>query len=259
MTFNNTLPQTAIQKQVQDLVSQILGDIPTMFAPNELAFYTLEGKNETQIRDRFAWMMQNALDQSYPGQYIVRKEWSAWESGREKVDVAVLSVGADITQIDGTEVVALIEFKAHSFLNKEQWPYAEFGKDVAKMYDMTKAQSIEKCDNADLYFIYLQSSFDHMIIDYPSAVNYPKIFNADSTVYHTHKDYLTKTAAYWAPFFAAGDFPVKTTKHYPTQHHIEYAAGTSHTAPTPAKQNIGKAFGYDGVILPMIWGPYKVN
>ena len=99
MTFNNTLPQTAIQKEIQALVFQILGNIPAMFAPNELAFYTLEGKNEAQVRDRFAWMLQNALDQSYPGQYIVRKEWSAWGSGREKVDIAVLSVGADISSL----------------------------------------------------------------------------------------------------------------------------------------------------------------
>lgn len=158
-----------MKKFIKDKLEELLQNVPNYFEENELAYITLQQKVERQIRDKIAWKLQKAADNKYGvGQLLVRCEWpSSYDenkldytgvpgiSGRSAVDIAVLKMNDDRTDYD--EVLALIEFKHHAFLNKETMFYGEFNKDVAKM---KKIASLPRKNSpqdlrirqADLYF-----------------------------------------------------------------------------------------------------------
>jgi len=182
-----------INNFIDEQLRSIIKDIPSLFEPDELAYISLQQKNERQIRDKVAYRLQQNLDKEYGfGQYLVRCEWPSYFdeqeldysqsnnfgkeiSGRTAVDMAILKMNELGNGYD--EVIALVEFKAHCFLNYEKWPYEEFAEDVAKMYSFTNLNT--KIQNADLYFIMLTSSIgsDGANLDkFGSAIAYQDIF-----------------------------------------------------------------------------------
>lgn len=181
---------------IKQILTSLLSDIPKLFEADELAYLSLQQKNERQIRDKVAWNLQKELDANFfdekGPQLIVRCEWpSSVDSqkldkienlpGRSAVDLAVLKMNEERT--DYTEVLALIEFKAHSFLNKEEWPYEEFVKDVKKMITLTQLSRLSQPDdkriqNADLYFVLVLSSHNKSGCNkYASAVVYKDLLD----------------------------------------------------------------------------------
>ena len=165
-------------------INEILYDITNHFIDNELAYLTLQGKNELQIRDKFAWLLQCELDNKYgEGIYIVRKEWS--KKGRSKVDVAILKVSANKRDYD--EVVTIIEFKAQECLLVEPWIFGNrgFRGDVAKLQSLKSNQNINnKLINTQFYFVLLISAQNKKPADYDFAISYvPQMNSSKCGVY----------------------------------------------------------------------------
>ena len=106
-----------IQKFFQDTLNSLLGSLNDGFADNELAYLSSQGKNELQVRDKIAWLLHCEVTKKYGDQYVVCREWSLKEFGKQKVDLAVLELNAKCTDINS--VVAMIEFKAQSIVKKE--------------------------------------------------------------------------------------------------------------------------------------------
>ncbi len=219
-----------IHNKIRILTKTILNEIPNLFDGNELAYITLQSKNEMQIRDKFAWKMQCELDKEYGfGQYGVRREWS--KTGRSKVDVAILRFNNG--QLD--TVVALMEFKAHHCLNNEQWPIDAFPNDVNKMIGM--------CDNypdADLYFIFLHTGIGKKPNLFQEMATY-KNFYKKCKIY-PDASYEKDLAKYWKDMFYKNSNVVVKKKIRPS---------------LPIVTPIGISFGVDLHISTMIWGPLK--
>jgi hypothetical protein len=131
------------RKLIKNTLPTLLNNLTTLFAPNELAYLSIQGKNELQIRDKVAWNLQVALDKQFgQGEYLVCHEWA--KQGRSKVDMAVLD--------DNGHPIALFEFKAHYLLNDETYMYAEFVKDTNKMYGLCMNN-----EDINMYFIFIQN------------------------------------------------------------------------------------------------------
>lgn len=260
-----------MKKFIEKKLKELLGNVPNYFEENELAYITLQQKVERQIRDKIAWKLQKAADNKYGvGQLLVRCEWpSSYDSqkldyqnisdisGRSAVDIAVLKMNDDRTDYD--EVLALIEFKHHAFLNNEQWPYKEeFNKDVAKMETMAllprKNQSQDlRIQQADLYFIMLTTSHQQNNGDkYASAVTYKDILDKGpkATTYHptlydptNPRPYTTNLQTFWGNFSTV----------YQQKHQQVQQINPSTLLPM---QNIGTSFGYDMWFTGLIFGPF---
>lgn len=248
-----------MKKFIEQKLEELLKNVPKYFEENELAYIALQQKVERQIRDKIAWKLQKAADNKYGvGQLLVRCEWpSSYDenkldytgvpgiSGRSAVDIAVLKMNDDRTDYD--EVLALIEFKHHAFLNNEQWPYKEFKKDVRKMETMAQlprknSPQYFRILQADLYFIMLTTSHQQNNGDkYASAVTYKDILDKGpkATTYHptlydptNTGQYINDIKAFWKGFKNKG-LLLKSTE--------------------LPMQNIGTSFGYDmwftGLIL----------
>lgn len=248
---------------IKQKLEELLQNVPNYFEENELAYITLQQKVERQIRDKIAWKLQNAADNKFGvGQLLVRCEWpSSYDSQkldypnnsnishRSAVDIAVLKMNDDRTDYD--EVLALIEFKHHAFLNNEQWPYTEFEKDVNKMETMAQLHRINQSQDlrirqADLYFIMLTTSHQQNNGDkYASAVTYKNILDKGpkATTYHpTLYDpnnpelYTENLQTFWGNFLK--------------EHQQVHQINTSTQLPI---QKIGTSFDYDmwftGLIL----------
>ena len=101
-----------VQNFIKQTISSLLSNLNSCFPNGELAYYSLQGKNELQIRDKIAWELQKKLDtwKGARNQYIVRREWGPFD--RAKCDLAVLEV--DTTNTNKSELVALFEFKSHA-------------------------------------------------------------------------------------------------------------------------------------------------
>lgn len=274
-----------IQKFIEERLQEWLNNPKLLFEDDELAYLSLQGKNELQVRDKVAWRLQQDIDKRHhAGEYIVRREWSP--QTRSKVDMAVLKV--DENNQDRVAPIALIEFKAHSFVNQEQWPYAAFLVDVKKMYDMINEMLELKDDkgnpiytnahNVDMYFIFLQSTQNKKQSDgggYKEAIAYVDILNHDNTICPaTETDYTD----YWKGFYDDGivynsflgkknSNPLSHFKDFYDKNNLsDYKSDLSDLInyckgkPDPNKpkiQSVGTYLGYEWSVASFIWGPYK--
>ena len=172
---------TDIKSFIKEKTPDILNGIHSKFKNNELAFLSLQGKIELQVRDKFAWELQKLLNKKYGKyKYLVRKEWSI--DGRKKVDIAILELklkpeleNKGKTYVWG-KVIALMEFKSHNYLDvsakqKNEYTRDAFVNDVSKMKDMCDKNSDM---TPDIYYIHLQMCRSQTKGEYiyPDAVSY---------------------------------------------------------------------------------------
>lgn len=143
---------------VYNAIEMTLNTITGRFDQDELAFLSLQGKNETQIRDKIAWRLHNLLEEAYPNQYLVVKEWKPEHiKGRERVDLAILKMNQNGQPAN---VVAMIEFKAQSIVRQESWYLNEYAHDMVKMRLFA-----EKNLDINLYFVFLMTGQKRVYTD----------------------------------------------------------------------------------------------
>ena len=271
---------------IKFMVSLLLNHLRCLFQSDELAYYSLQGKNELQIRDKFAWYMQVALDRTYGKErYIVRREWSP--SGRSKVDLAILQVEKAENGKNDNDVkpIVLFEFKAHSFLNNETWPYAAFLIDIQKMYDMIiqiNNDNKKTAKEIEMYYIFLHSTQSQKPTRYQAAISYMDVFSNNNTrTDGINSDFFS----YWKGFYEDSIIydAFYTKKEQKLNSHlriiqqknlifgdnyksppsslclINYKDKNKATPNIPKIQNVGSYLGYEWFVAPFIWGPYKVE
>lgn len=251
-----------IQPFIQTEISYLMNNLNTLFPNDELAYYSLQGKNELQIRDKVAWELQTKIDNKFgQNKFIVRREWSM--EGRSKFDMAVLEV--DPNNTDKSEPVAILEFKAQSFVNKEDWFFGSFYLDVKNMWAFCA-----KRKEVDMYFIFLHSTQNqkHVSGGYGDAITYKDIFDHKNTFLSTDPSLHTVTSTIWNGFYSNAVIKnsLFTTKGYLKKHfHNATSVGNppqinynvKFAVPKPVFQSVGKSFGYEWLVAPMIWGPFK--
>lgn len=166
---------TDIKSFIKEKTPDILKGIHNNFDENELAFLSLQGKIELQVRDKFAWELQKLLNTEYGKyKYLVRKEWSI--DGRKKVDIAILELKPGLENKGKTyvwgKVIALMEFKSHNCLHDTKGQINEytnkaFKADVSKMKVMARNET-------SIYYIHLQMCRSKKKGEYiyPDAVSY---------------------------------------------------------------------------------------
>ena len=281
----SSFPQKqTIKQKIFDELKDILSNIPALFQPDELAYLTLQQKNERQIRDKVAWELQKRLDKQYfdskGPKLIVRCEWpSAVDaknlcyqcsglSGRSAVDLAVLLMNDNRT--DYEKVVALIEFKADSFLNNEDWPYIAFAEDVEKMQKFTslirKNNSNDlRISDSDLYFVFLLSSHDHNNDDsYASAVTYKNILDKGAkrsslSAPHLYDEnnpvpFINARDNFFEGFVDFTKIPTWIGKRIPLPRQIKY--NKVYPLFKFGIHKLGYTFGYKMYLTGFLWGPY---
>lgn len=151
-----------VKKLIHDEIVRLLNNMNALFLDGELAFITLQQKNERVIRDKFAYHLQiylNSLDKnSNDSKYVVRCEWRDTEESK-RTDIAVLKINKEHSDYYYNNVIAVIEFKAHNILNNQKgYIKTIFHKDVDKMSILRRKNP--KAKDADLYFILSLSSHD---------------------------------------------------------------------------------------------------
>lgn len=273
----------SIEEFLQDIL--IKNNISDLFECNELAYITLQQKNERQVRDKVAWKLQKRLDYRFGvGTFMVRCEWPSiydehnldYQSakgivyaenkcdevpckkectlnGRKAVDIAVLLMSDD--RKDYKEVIALIEFKSHLFLNKDGWVKKEFPKDVYKMRAFTQLSRVnnpqdKRIKNADLYFVYIMNSHERSDIDeYASAVAYK-----DTLDLHRKNSTSNQTT----PILCSDvNYQPKLDGEF---NDIIKSISTKTKVNTYQRSNInllGSSFIHPLFCTCMVWGPYK--
>ena len=250
------MPRTLIK----NTLSTLLNNLTPLFDHNELAYLSIQGKNELQIRDKVAWNLQIALDNQFrQGVYLVCHEWGP-KQGRSKVDMAVL---------DGKNghPIALFEFKAHYLLNDETYMYAEFVKDTNKMYGLCMNN-----EDIDMYFIFIQNVSSPNrpvggILQYIIPASYAGRLNntRHSFIYtgSTTGVVQNQIQTIWDGFYNYNhnNFP----NPYSPQNNL---AGLHFFAPQPNSipqfninqlQYVDSIYGCPCYIAPLIWGPYTWN
>lgn len=278
-----------VQNFITQTINSLLSKLRQLFPNGELAYYSLQGKNELQIRDRVAWELQQALDtwQNSTNRYIVRREWGPYN--RTKCDLAVLEV--DPMDTNRSELVALFEFKACQFVNDEKWLKPEFFKDTYKMYNMCSSQKGN--NDVDMYFIFLHSCQSDKQVNsgFRDAVAYVDILNDTKTLTlksHSMNDITSKMQTIWREFFNTNNeilyALIKSGKKVHSQFKFSqkdspaekkaktllrsylkrmgnlYSYPTTNISfPNPIPQHVGSSFGYDWYVAPFIWGPYKID
>ena len=236
------------QKDIKGLLDQLLRNITEGFAPNELAYLSIQGKNELQIRDKIAWRMHQALQEMGAKHVVVRREWSPIEGSRDRVDLAILQLDSSNLKVE--QCLALIEFKAQSLVRPERWYIDEFVKDIAKMKHICDEDCA--CTNADLYFVFLhsaQSSFKKAFAVAQAARLYA---NSKTTCCMSENDNNCIGAMHseWKKFFAPD-----VNGHYGKSDHL--LSQPKQLAPLPILQCLGEAYDVQCYIAPMTWGPQK--
>lgn len=123
----------------KELLIECVENLQDQFEENELAFLSLQGKIELQLRDKIAWMLYKK------GYTNVKKEYAPKDidAGRKKCDLAIL--GKDL------KPECLVEFKAHSSQNYESKYKKAFESDVDKMRDFVINESPE------LFYVFFQT------------------------------------------------------------------------------------------------------
>jgi len=219
-----------IQSFTENTLRTLLDNICDGFDGNELAYLSAQGKNELQIRDKIAWQLHKEITSKYGNQYIVRREWAPKESGRKKVDLAILEMDQSFTSVE--HVYALIEFKAQSIARKETWYIDEFKHDVDKMRELAQKDT-------DLYFVFLETGQDKKADQYQSVLGFAPYQTKNVSYYseHSEQNYLLAIEEHWKEFKSAINVPL----------HI----------PTPKAIDIGEAYGYKQYISPLLLGPFK--
>ena len=226
-----------IQKFFQDTLNSLLGSLNDGFADNELAYLSSQGKNELQVRDKIAWLLHCEVTKKYGDQYVVCREWSLKEFGKQKVDLAVLELNAKCTDINS--VVAMIEFKAQSIVKKENWYLKEFEHDIDKMQKMAEYCSI--CQDADLYFVFLETGQEGKVDAYKPIIAYSQYLTSHVKYYSDadYKSYIFTLRSYWEEFNNVLAGCVKNQE--------------------PKVIYIGNVYGYNQYISPLIIGPLKAK
>ena len=226
-----------IQKFFQDTLNSLLGSLNDGFADNELAYLSSQGKNELQVRDKIAWLLHCEVTKKYGDQYVVCREWSLKEFGKQKVDLAVLELNAKCTDINS--VVAMIEFKAQSIVKKENWYLKEFEHDIDKMQKMAEDCSI--CQDADLYFVFLETGQEGKVDAYKPIIAYSQYLTSHVKYYSDadYKSYISTLRSYWEEFNNVLAGCVKNQE--------------------PKVIYIGNVYGYNQYISPLIIGPLKAK
>lgn len=235
------------QPKIEILLPELLKDFTIGFEKNELAFLSIQGKNEQQIRDKIAWRLHNALAAAKEGyeHVVVRREWSPDRRSRSKVDLAVLLLDDKNEKVSKT--LALIEFKAQSLARPENWYLDEFAHDVFKMYNMCED------DQTQMYFVFLhsaQSSYEAA----PDVVQAAKLYRNSKTALCSIDDdsqckAMMKTE--WEKFFKE-TISQKFNKH---TYEFTYRDAVKEI-PKPKIQYIGTVYNTQCFTAAMIWGPY---
>ena len=223
-----------IRKFVHDTLYSLLDSLNEGFDNNELAYLSSQGKNELQIRDKIAWRLHNEVTKKYGAQYVVCREWSPKEFGRTKLDLAVLELNTNLTDINS--VIAMIEFKAQSIVKRENWYLAEFEHDIDKMQKMAEDCSI--CKDADLYFVFLETGQGEKVDAYKPIIAYSQYLTSN-VKYYSDADYISSIRSHWEEFnnVLPGCFGKQE----------------------PQATYIGEAYGYKQYISPLIIGPLNAN
>lgn len=225
---------------IKNTLHSLLFSLDTLFSPNQLAYYSAHCKNELQIRDIIAWRLHELVSDKYGDLYVVRREWAPENQGRSRVDLAILKMDSNKEFVE--DVIALIEFKAHSIARPEPSFYCtEFKRDVEKML-MLKSESI--CANAYLYFVFLETGQDRIAEEYKSILGYSIYQNRKCEYCQSaqDKEYLDAIKSHWAEF-----------------NNEKYRVEGSQPIiiPEPKAIFIGEAYGYKQYVSPLIIGPLK--
>ena len=250
-----------VRELIQDTLPKLLNKLTDLFAPNELAYLSIQGKNEIQIRDKVAWRLQVAIDsdQDCQGNYVVCHEWGL-EKGRSKVDLAVLD--------NQGKPIVLFEFKSHYLLNNEKYMYAEFVKDSNKMYQFCNGNS-----DIHMYFIFLQNVPSPIqrpvggVLQYVMPTSYAGRLNNLTQAYvytgtNAHQ-IQTQIQTIWSGFgsYNPTNFPNPYSKKKNLSG-LHFFAPQSNSVPQfniSQLQNIGNSYGCPCYIAPFILGPYTCN
>lgn len=277
-----------LRNAVKANLKELLGRVTDLFSKDELAYISLQQNNKSQIRDKIAFYLQKTMDSSYPGECIVRCEWPSLEdmrkldyldskiSHRSTVDIAVLKMNDEKT--DYVEVLALMEFKTHMFLNREKWPYEDFSRDVNKMKMITQlprnfAEGDFRIKNADLYFVMGNTSHDNRdkgkFLRYPSAIAYRDILGLSddkksrrtAILYDREKPdiYKDELMRFWEGFCTMRFDFGGTEQRVDTPYTMEYCGVKCQEVPERIIQRIGSSFGYNMYQTFLVWGPYRAD
>lgn len=238
---------------VRNLIEITLEEINGGFEKNELAFLSMEGKNEGQIRDKIAWRLHRLLEQSYPGQYLVIKEWKPevkWN--RERIDLAILKMQSG----DSAYVVAMIEFKAQSIVRQEKWYLEEFAHDVVKMCKFAHQDKL--AIDADLYFVFLETGQGANDTGKPYSQMLASLKYTSNTQYGTPEQLHSEIKKHFEQFpsLAGQTFEQRYNKTY-------YGFTLQENVPTNINtfevQPLGIIHNFTCCLGAFIWGPAKPN
>lgn len=142
-----------------------IGNSISTFANQELAFLTLQGKTELQIRDKIAWHLQNNLPN---GACHIRKEYGIT---REKCDLALL----DTNMLP----VCLVEFKAHTCATDEHLHNAKFYdccvSDISKMHKIEQELLNQGIISSSIPKFYIFFQVTHEAKNFPTQQNLDKL------------------------------------------------------------------------------------
>jgi len=277
-----------LRNAVKANLKELLGRVTDLFSKDELAYISLQQNNECQIRDKIAFYLQKAMDSTYPGECIVRCEWPSLEdmrklnyldskiSQRATVDIAVLKMNDEKT--DYVEVLALVEFKTHLFLNREKWPYEDFSRDVNKMKMITqlsrnRAEGDFRIKNADLYFVMGNTSHDYRdkgnFLRYAPAITCRDVLALSddkksrriAILYDREKPgvYEDELMRFWEGFCTMHFDFGGTEARVDTPYAMEYYGVKCQDVPERIIQRIGSSFGYNMYQTFLVWGPYRAD
>lgn len=242
---------------IQNTLPNLLNKLTSLFAPNELAYLSIQGKNEIQIRDKVAWHLQVAIDNHFgQGNYVVCHEWGP-EKGRSKVDLAVLD--------NQGKPIVLLEFKSHYLLNNEKYMYAEFVKDSNKMYQFCNGNP-----NIHMYFIFLQNVPSPIqrpvggVLKYVMPTSYTSRLNKlkQAYVYPGANNRIQQhIQGIWNDFYDYNQnkFTSAMKRDLKGRHFFKPQSNSIPQFNISQLQNIGNSYGCPCYIAPFIWGPYTCN
>ena len=220
---------------IKERLQYHLGRLNKLFDKNELAYLSSHCKNELQIRDRIAWQLHQDITQQYGDLYVVSREWAPEEKNKSRVDLAILEMKPDKQSV--AKVIAMIEFKAQSIARREKWYRDEFTRDVSKMREFKS--DIKECNEADLYFVFLETGQDEKAEEYKSVLAYSLYQNSKCSYCKNDQDkeYLDKVKSYWKDF--------------------DGLLEESISIHDPVAVDVGEAFGYRQYVSPLLIGPLK--